>query len=490
MKLEVRATQETIGVELGQRTKGFVEGLGFAIDAFVLDVKVDGGKGCGTGRSGAIHASQKEKELNQIFHYGLTQVIEEAPPGWWGTALPPADWRGARPPASPPTAELQMRSQQGAELNAEILSLGHAQAPTKEKDPFGFEEAAEAIAAKKHKHKSSSSRASSRSRTKKKDQTSKKDEKSKNEGKGKHTRRSPSTSLVDRSQAAKRGAPIARVSKWRCEMLRFVNFGFRAMRWECSSPPPPEVKRLQDQRAADLQHCLAGMDEALAGWRRVAMGLGDITDEEVEGAGDEADAPGIRSDFYDKYHGAKRYDGLATFESEFWGLGTLQKGGGLQDEDKQKMADLKLPDVPPFPDLSFKEKPTKDGFEVTCAVEVSSSFGELCDGDVLKKSQGCDIEECNSKKIIEMSEVAESIVSLSAVTSDERGADDDHEGARGLGVRLPLSAGKSKGTGGAGAKGFKVLGKFYQSEDDIPTEALLQLAEVRFGIPTAAKLRE
>ncbi|CAK0808160.1 unnamed protein product [Prorocentrum cordatum] len=506
MTLEVRATHETIGVELGQRTKGFVEGLGFAIDAIVLDVKADGGKGCGTGRSGAIHASQKVSVSRRIVDDGWSfcdEVIEEAPQGWWGTALPPADWRGGEAACLAADRGVADAQPAGGGTQRGDPPPGHAQAPTKEKDPSGFEEAVEAIAAKKDKNKdkarekrrrkrareSSSLRASSRSRAKKKGHTSKKDKKSKNESKGKHTRRSPSTSLVDRSQAAKRGVPIARVSKWRCGMFRFVNFGIRAMCWECSSPPPPEVKRLQEAMGQDTcaltaaevtQFCLIVMDEAIAGWRRVAMGLGDIADAEVEGAGDEADAPSIRSDFYDKYHGAKRCDGLAIFESEFWGLDTLQKGGGLQDEE---------------------------GFEVTHAVEVSSSFGGLRDGDVLKKSQGCDVEECNSKKIIEMSEVAESIVSLSAVTSDERGADDDREGARIAqgraeafvrvatqfrpgGVRLPLSAGKSKGTGGAGARGFKVLGKFYQSEGDIPTEALLQLAEVRFGAPIASKLRE
>ncbi|CAK0848784.1 unnamed protein product [Prorocentrum cordatum] len=267
MRLEVRASKEAVDAELRQRANSCVEGLDLAFDSVALDLKVHGGNGSSSAQSVARHASQKDsfsrRDVGDDWSYceELPAVAAGGLAG--GEATRPATVRG--------DAGAQ---RQEAELNAEILALMRAGVPAKETGPLtsGFEEAQQAIAANKAKNKDEkrvkdrrkragdalSSRATSCSRAKKKVKKSKQDKKAKNEGKGKSSRRSPSESAEKRSQSDKLGVPIARVQMWRCETCRYVNFGSRETRWRCSAPPPPEVKRPQVLRTAELKAAATG----------------------------------------------------------------------------------------------------------------------------------------------------------------------------------------------------------------------------------------
>ncbi|CAK0880419.1 unnamed protein product [Prorocentrum cordatum] len=276
MRFEVRTLKEAVDAELGQRSRSFVEGFDLAFPSWTSRstaamAAAPPGASPGTpprrtrspgGTWVTIGATAKSRALerNSTFQHGLTQVFEDAPPGWWGTALPPADWRVARPLGPRPTAGMQLRNEQGAELNAELLALGRAeeaqQAPAANKAKIKDEKRDKDR--RKRARDAPSSRARSCSRAKKKVNTSKRDKKAQNEGTGKRSRRSPSESVEKCSQSVKRGVPIARIWKWRCEMCRYVNFGFRETYWRCSAPPPPEVKRLRDLRAAELKAVVTG----------------------------------------------------------------------------------------------------------------------------------------------------------------------------------------------------------------------------------------
>ena len=153
-------------------------------------------------------------------------MVTELPPGWWGPPSPPAGWRGARPPPSPPTEAQRVRNEETRLLDEWLYGVAKVKEEKEEEDPYGFETAQLAINQKKAKEAEDVQQA-------------------------KQPNCPPPPHLMKKLE--KETEPIARVRKWQCEVCRHVHFGFRVECQLCHAEPPPEVKRQQSKRAAELE---------------------------------------------------------------------------------------------------------------------------------------------------------------------------------------------------------------------------------------------